>query len=768
MNNAPPPHTKDHGEVVPRSRRGAAWVWIFPILAALAAGWILWQDARSMGPAITIYFDETPGIAAGKTPLVYLGVESGMVESVKLDENLARVVVSVRLKQFAAHLATRDTVFWIERPVVTLTELAGLESIVQGNSIRARNPGGPAESTFEGLSSPPLQPLLPGSFSLTLRAADIPHVGVNAPVYHRGVKTGYVRSKHLDPAGEPVLDIMINPEFRNTIRTTSRFWPVPAGHASLGPDGVTLELMGLDTVLQGSIAYDHFTNEGMTASDLSSYRLFEDEFEARCSGTLATLVFDNAEGLIAGRTTVNYLGAPAGLILSIDPDPANGSVSAEVAFDPRYDDWLTADSVFTVVRPRISLSGVSGLNTLVRGPYVAWTPGTAEEISTVFLARSVTEQEWEELQNQRNGLEITLTAPELADVREGTPLLHKGVAVGRVLECRLADDGSQAAVLARVDAPFRSLVNSSTRFWTLSAATFSAQPGSVQLGVRSLDTLLNGAIAFDDFGSPGEAVAAGWEFRLFTDKHSARATSQPFTIEFRHARGLEAGSTRVCHLGIPVGVVEALRIGRDAVTATVRLEPGFDFLRAKDSIFSVVRPSVSLQGISGIDTLITGPYIECIPGSATALASSFEGRSLPDAGNIPADGLRVVLRSAGTAVQPGALVFYKGIPVGSVTEKKLSNDGTAVILEATIAREFGRFVRGDSRFWDASGLEASFGFVKFKIQTETFSAPVGRIAFATPPSSTPSPRVSNGTEFELAPKPRPEWERWNPSIPAGD
>jgi paraquat-inducible protein B len=765
MNESKPPHTTDHGELVPRGRRSTIWVWIFPILAALAAGWIFWQDARSMGPAITILFDETPGIAAGKTPLVYLGVESGMVESVKLDDQLAQVVVSVRLKKFAAHLASRDTVFWIERPVVTLTELAGLESIVQGNSIRARNPGGPPNSTFEGLSSPPLQPLLPGSFSLTLRGADIPHVGVNAPVYHRGVKAGYVRAKHLDDKGEPVLDISITPDFRDTIRTTSRFWPIPAGHAALGPDGVTLELMGLDTIIQGSIAYDHFTNEGMKAADLSTYWLFDDEFEARCSGTLATLVFDNAEGLVPGRTTVNYLGAPAGLIVSIDPDPANGSVSAEVAFDPRYDDWLAADSLFTVVRPRISLQGVSGLETLVRGPYVAWTPGTAEETATTFVARSVTEDEWEELQNEENGLVLVLTAAEVPDAREGAPLLHRGVAVGKILECGLEDDGGGVVVLARVNAPFKRLVNASTRFWSLPAATVSARPGGIDLGIGSLGRILNGAIAFDDFGSPGRQAREGDRFPLLADENSARATSAPFTIEFRDARGIEAGRTPICHLGVPVGMVESLRVGRDSAIATIRLEPGLDFLRASDSIFSVIRPNVSLQGISGVDTLITGPYIECVPGSSKTLASSFKGRSLPDAGSIPADGLRVLLKTGVTAVQTGASVYYKGIPVGTVTAKNLSKDGAAVLLEATIGRDFERLVRTDSVFWDASGLEASFGFVKFKIESGPLSAPVGRIVFATPPTSPPAPRAVNGTEFTLAPKPRPEWEKWSPSFP---
>jgi hypothetical protein len=36
----------------------------------------------------------------------------------------------------------------VEKPVITMAELTGLESIIQGNSIRARNPGGDPATRF--------------------------------------------------------------------------------------------------------------------------------------------------------------------------------------------------------------------------------------------------------------------------------------------------------------------------------------------------------------------------------------------------------------------------------------------------------------------------------------------------------------------------------------------------------------------------------------------------------------------------------------------
>jgi hypothetical protein len=158
-----------------------------------------------MGPEIEISFDEVPGIQAGKTPLVYRGVDAGMVTAVELDKNLNKVLVKVRLKKFAAALASEETDFWVEKPVITLAELTGLESIIQGNSIRARNPGGDSATHFVGLPEPPLMPLLPGAFTIRLKGAQIPFLNRGTPVYHRGVKVGLVREKLIDENGMPEL-----------------------------------------------------------------------------------------------------------------------------------------------------------------------------------------------------------------------------------------------------------------------------------------------------------------------------------------------------------------------------------------------------------------------------------------------------------------------------------------------------------------------------------------------------------------------------------
>jgi len=299
-----PQTPQDHGVIADSRKRGVLWVWIFPVIAAAATGWFFWTDYNSMGPEISITFDEVPGIQAGKTPLVYRGIDAGIVSAVELDKDLKKVLVKVRLKDFAAGLASKETDFWVEKPVITLAELTGLESIIQGNSIRARNPGGNFETQFIGLAEPPLMPLLPGDFTIRLTGAHVPFLNRGTPVYHRGVRVGLVREKFINEQGMPELRVMIEQAYTSTLRTTSRFWRLPATSVQLGEHGLKLDVEGVDALVQGALAFDHFDRSGMELSDDALMDLSANEFSARAAGRLLTVSFDNARGLTPGETRV--------------------------------------------------------------------------------------------------------------------------------------------------------------------------------------------------------------------------------------------------------------------------------------------------------------------------------------------------------------------------------------------------------------------------------------------------------------------------------
>jgi paraquat-inducible protein B len=238
------------------------------------------------------------------------------------------------------------------------------------------------------------------------------------------------------------------------------------------------------------------------------------------------------------------------------------------------------------------------------------------------------------------------------------------------------------------------------------------------------------------------------------------------TIKFKDASGVRAGQTELRYRGVPIGQVVTIELSEDRTYAVVkaRLRRETSAMAAEGSVFWVVRPDVRLGDISRLSTIITGPYIEVLPGSGKP-RSEFIGLDSPPP--IPErGGLRIILATSHLgSVRPGSPVYYRGIQVGSVTSTSLSRDATAVHVHGVIMRPYARLVRIGSRFWTVGGLDVNVSVLRgVEVNVESLRALVtGGIAFATPedPSSLPA---KEGTIFPLHDKPRKEWLQWTPKI----
>src|SRR6188472_2563694 len=83
------------------------------------------------------------------------------------------------------------------------------------------------------------------------------------------------------------------------------------------------------------------------------------------------------------------------------------------------------------------------------------------------------------------------------------------------------------------------------------------------------------------------------------------------TITFKSADGIEAGKTFVKYKEVNIGQVTGVRLTDDGqnVEVTARIAKSASALMVEDAHFWVVRPRISLSGISGLSTLISGNYI---------------------------------------------------------------------------------------------------------------------------------------------------------------
>ena len=111
------------------------------------------------------------------------------------------------------------------------------------------------------------------------------------------------------------------------------------------------------------------------------------------------------------------------------------------------------------------------------------------------------------------------------------------------------------------------------------------------------------------------------------------AKGPTITVRFETAEGIIAGKTPVLCRSVPVGTVAAIELGDDSKTVDIILEVNRNATRllVEDSQIWVVRARYSSAGISGLNTLVTGNYVELQPGVSKKARRRFIGLENPPA-----------------------------------------------------------------------------------------------------------------------------------------
>ena len=116
----------------------------------------------------------------------------------------------------------------------------------------------------------------------------------------------------------------------------------------------------------------------------------------------------------------------------------------------------------------------------------------------------------------------------------------------------------------------------------------------------------------------------------------------------------------------------------------------------------MVEPQISVGGVTGLTTLLSGSYIQVAPGGGAA-ASSFVGLAAPPIVPEGEKVLALVLEADDASMLAiGDAVVYRGVQVGAITRVSLPKDGPRIRLDIAIEREHAALVRANSIFWLAA------------------------------------------------------------------
>ena len=210
------------------------------------------------------------------------------------------------------------------------------------------------------------------------------------------------------------------------------------------------------------------------------------------------------------------------------------------------------------------------------------------------------------------------------------------------------------------------------------------------------------------------------------------------TISFKTADGIEVGRTKVKYKNVEIGMVEGVQFSDDFsnVVITVQFNKGTESFFRRNTRFWVVKPQLSFRGASGLSTLISGAYIEIEPGKG-APQNHFIGLEEQPVVTSEEVGKKLVLISDKLrSIDTGSPIYYKGIQAGEVLGHELGNDRKSVYIYAFIKDPFDQLIRGNTRFWNVSGMDVSLTADGLNVRTESMASIIyGGIAFETPDSS---------------------------------
>src|SRR5258707_13035576 len=218
----------DAADELPRAKvKQRRWsfpvMWVVPVVAALVAAYLVYDQVREFGPKITIRFKDGGGLKAGRTPIQYSGVRIGEVKDVKLSDDLRDVVVEARLLRSAASVAREGSVFWIVRLGTELQDISNLGTVITGAYIQVSPGTGQPKSDFVGTEGPQAA-VEPGGLEIVLRTNRLGSLKPRSPVYYRGIEVGAVRAVQLR-AGATRAEILvqIRPRHMKLARSSSKF-----------------------------------------------------------------------------------------------------------------------------------------------------------------------------------------------------------------------------------------------------------------------------------------------------------------------------------------------------------------------------------------------------------------------------------------------------------------------------------------------------------------------------------------------------------------
>ncbi|MFV2059833.1 MAG: intermembrane transport protein PqiB [Gammaproteobacteria bacterium] len=247
------------------------------------------------------------------------------------------------------------------------------------------------------------------------------------------------------------------------------------------------------------------------AALIGGWMVFKSAFEIKA---IAKVTFVDASGLEVGKTAVKFRDIKIGELTELKISDDLTKVIAIIKFKGVKQKRLTTSTRFWVVKPRIGLGGISGLDTLISGAYIEVDPGIGGQPTNEFIGLETPDI----YQIGNAGTIYTLQTNKLGSLFRGSPVKFRGINVGNVTKYKLTEDHSRVEIQIFIEAPHDKYITNNTRFWNISGIQIEMNAEGIKFDMESVVTLVSGGISFSTANNLNQEMIQAKEntvFRLY-------------------------------------------------------------------------------------------------------------------------------------------------------------------------------------------------------------------------------------------------------------
>lgn len=428
-------------------------------------------------------------------------------------------------------------------------------------------------------------------------------------------------------------------------------------------------------------------------------------------GKMITITFDNGEGLVAGKTQVRYQGLQIGVVKKVNFTDDLKKVEVQANIYPEAKSILRENTKFWLVKPSASLAGISGIDALVSGNYITIQPGDGDD-EDEFIAES----EGPIAQVNPGDLLIHLIADDLGSISAGASIYFKKMPVGKVYDYRFIEDGKKVSIDVVIDKPYSHLVKKESRFWNISGIHAELGLTGVNLAVDSLNSVVQGAVAFD---SPmdSEAAQSNDNFTLYSNLEAAKR-GMSIDVRLPKLTSLQADKIEVYYQDNPIGVladVSAVENQEDLLQGKLLIDPNLAHLFKSQTQIVLRHKKLNLTELADAKKWLRGQYFDVIAGDGEP-QHQFEVIKESEFLLKQPDSLILTLTATETyGIAEGQPLYYQNTVIGDVVKQQVELD--KVYFQVAIASQYRHLIYADTNFIAASNFDLTLDASGLHFQT---------------------------------------------------